>query len=109
MASASLEPVSVSTAKLAERANEFERDPQNFAIPAPRFARKFSTSNLPSQVEGAYPQNCMVEFPGSQVSELHFDKFPLPPTLQSWKTKFKTEVCSCSGCPTGAMLWVKKR
>ena len=27
---------------------------------------------------------------------------------QCWKTNFKTEVCSCSGCPTGAMLWVKR-
>ena len=53
-------------------------------------------------------KNCMVELPRNQVAELHFDKFPDPPTLQCWKTNFKTEVCSCSGCPTDGMLWIKE-
>ena len=28
--------------------------------------------------------------------------------FQCWKSKFKTEVCCCSGCPTVAMLWIKE-
>ena len=31
-----------------------------------------------------------------QISELHFHKFPTPQTFSFWKTRFKTEVCSCS-------------
>ena len=56
--------------------DELERNTQHVAILTPRFARKFSTRNPCSHVEGAYPQNCMVEQPRNQVSEMHFDKFP---------------------------------
>ena len=49
-----------------------------------------------------------MELPRSQISELHFEKFPTPSTFQCWKTNFKTEVCSCSGYPTHAMLWIKE-
>ena len=31
-----------------------------------------------------------------QISDLHFDKFPIPATFACWKTRFKTEVCTCS-------------
>ena len=89
----------------AERANELERNPQNFTTPTPRFARKFSTWNLPSHAEGAYPQNCMDEQPRNQVPEMHFDKFPDPFTIQCWKTSFKTEVCSFPSFPSEAVLW----
>ena len=101
--------MSLNTGRLAERANELERerDPQNLAISTPRFARNFSTWNSPSQAEG-YPQNCMVELPRNQVSELHFDEIPDPPAFQCWKTKFKTEVCSSSGCPTDILFWIKE-
>ena len=85
------------------------RERMNFATPTPTFARKSSTWSPPSQVEGAYPKNCMVELPRTQVSEVHFDEFPDPPTFQCWKTKFKVELWSCSGCPTDAMmLWIKE-
>ena len=40
-----------------------------------------------------------------QISDLHFDKFP---THACWKTRFKTEVCTCSQFPTEAMLWIKE-
>ena len=96
MASASSEPVSLNTGRLAERAIEVERNPQIFALPTPRLARKWSTWNPPSHAEGVYPQNCMVELPRDQVPEMHFDKFPDPYTFQCWKTSFETEVCSCS-------------
>ena len=39
------------------------------------FARKFSTWNPPSHAEEAHPQNCIVDQPRNQVSEMPFDKF----------------------------------
>ena len=54
-ASAQCEPVSMNTGRLADRSNELERNTQHFALLTPRFARKFSTWNLPSRAEGAYP------------------------------------------------------
>ena len=38
----------------------------------------------------------------------HFDKFPTPATFVRWKTRPKTEVCSCSQFPTEAMQWSRK-
>ena len=43
-----------------------------------------------------------------QISDLHFDKFPTPATIACWKTRFKTEVCTCSQFPTEAMQWIKE-
>ena len=43
-----------------------------------------------------------------QISDLHFDKFPTPATFACWKIRFKTAVCTCSQCPTEAMLWIKE-
>ena len=68
------------------------------------FARKFSAWNPPHHAGGTYPQNCMIENPRSQISDLHFDKFLDTSGFQCWKTNFQTEVCSCSGCVTLAML-----
>ena len=31
-----------------------------------------------------------------QLSDPHFDKFPIPATFACWKIRFKTEVCTCS-------------
>ena len=42
-----------------------------------------------------------------QISDLHFDKFSTPATFACWKIS-KTEVCTCSQCPTEAMLWIKE-
>ena len=35
-------------------------------------------------------------------------KFPTPVTFACWKTRFKTEVCTCSQFPTEAMQWIKE-
>ena len=43
-----------------------------------------------------------------QISELHFDKFHTPATFACWKTRFETEVCTCSQFPTEAMLRIKE-
>ena len=102
------ELVSLNTGRSVTNVDELERNTPNFAIPTPRFANKFSTWNLPSHAEGAYPQNCMVEQPRNQVSKMHFDKFLNTFAFQCGKTSFKTEVCSCSNFPTEAMLWIKE-
>ena len=78
MAPTSCGLVSQNTGRIAERANTLEKDPQNYAIPTPRFARTFSTWTPPPQAEGTVPQNCMIELPRKQVSELHVDKVPEP-------------------------------
>ena len=89
LADTSCELVSLNTGRSVAKGEESERNTQNFAVPTPRFARKFSTWNLPSHAGGACPQNCMVEQPRSQVSEMNFVEFLNPSTFQSWKTSFK--------------------
>ena len=41
-----------------------------------------------------------------QILDLHFDKSPA--TFACWKTRFKTEVCTCSQFLTEAMQWIKE-
>ena len=43
-----------------------------------------------------------------QISDPHFDKFTTSATFACWKTRFKTEVCTCSQFPTEAMHWTKE-
>ena len=64
--------MSLNTGTPIAKTDELERNTQNLATPTPRFARKFSTWNPPAHVQGAYPQNCMVEQPKNQISEMHF-------------------------------------
>ena len=52
--------------------------------------------------------NYVVERQRLQMLEPHFDMFSTPQTFSCWKIRFKTEVCSCSKCPTEAMLWIKE-
>ena len=104
---ASCESVPLDTGRLAERTSDLERDPQNSVMPTPRFARKFLTWN-PFHAEGTHRQNCTIELPRNLISDLHFDEFPDPLTLQCWNTNFKTDVCSCSVYLTHAMLWIKE-
>ena len=50
----------------------------------------------------------MMENPRKQISDLHFDEFADTSDFQCWKTNFKIEECSCSGCLTVAMLWINE-
>ena len=43
-----------------------------------------------------------------QISDLHFDKFPMPATFAFGKMRFKTDVCTCSQFPAEAMHWIKE-
>ena len=50
-------------------------------------------------MEDTYSRRFMVEPSKGNISELQFERFPSPSTLNYWKTNFKTEVCSSSGHP----------
>ena len=52
---------------------------------------------------GDFSKNYGADQQRLQISDLHFDKFPTPATFACWKTRFKTEVCTCSQFPTEAM------
>ena len=43
-----------------------------------------------------------------QISEPQFDKFPAPQSFLVCKTRFKTQVTTCSDFPSDAMLWNKE-
>ena len=43
-----------------------------------------------------------------QISDLHFDKFPTRATFACWKTRFKTEVRTCSQFLTEAVLRIRE-
>ena len=58
--------------------------------------------------EGDSSKNFGADQQRLQISDLHFDKFPTPATFACWKTRCKTEVCTCSQFPTEAMQWIKE-
>ena len=78
-ASAQCEPVSLNPGRLANRSNEMERNIQIVAIHT-EIRKEFVNLKIrPSHAEGTCPQNCIVEQPKNQVSEMHFNTFPDPP------------------------------
>ena len=97
-------PVRESAGKLVARSEDRNQE----TIPTPRFARRPSTMNSFFPAEGGYPQNYMADQTKLQISELHFDTYPTPSTFSCLKIRFKTQVSSCSGFPSEAMLWIKE-
>ena len=67
-----------------------------------------SSGNSFDPKEGIFSKNYGADQQRLQISELHFDKFPIPTTFACWKIRFKTEVCTCSQFPTEAMQWIKE-
>ena len=57
---------------------------------------------------GDSSKNYWAEQQRLQILDLLFDKFPTPATFACWKTRFKTEVCTCSQFPTEAMQCIKE-
>ena len=103
------EPVFLSTERSAARINETKKDTQSFtAIPTPRFAGHVPTWNPPSFAEGSYPQNYVVEQPKNQISDMHFDKFPMFSSFPAWRTSFKTEMFLCSNYNSETMRWIEE-
>ena len=58
--------------------------------------------------EGRFSKDYWADQQRLQISDLHFDKFPTPATFACWKTRFKTEVCTCLQFPTEAMHGIKE-
>ena len=58
--------------------------------------------------EGRFSKGYGADQQRLQISDIHFDNFPVPATYACWKIRFKTEVCTCSQFPTEAMLWIKE-
>ena len=57
---------------------------------------------------GDYSKNYGADQQRLQNSDLHFDKFPTPPTFACRKIRFKIEVCAGSQFPTEALYWIKE-
>ena len=108
-ASASCTPGPIDTSETLEREDVLRKEPLNHAILAPRFVRKFTTWNPLYHAGGTYLQNCRMEIPRNLKSRKGMWTNSLTPRgVQSWKTNFQTEVCSCSVCPALAMFWIKE-
>ena len=93
------EPIHMSTAEKSERP---ERDPDLRCQSGPSAEDSVIFSG------GDYSKNYGADQQRLQISDLHFDKFPMPATFACWKIRFKTEVCTCSQFPTEAMQWIKE-
>ena len=74
---------------------ENKREPQNSAIPVPRFQSGGGTLN---RTGGNRPHGGMIDY----------TRFPMTLEFQSWKVNFKTEVCSKSADPHLTMHWIKE-
>ena len=75
-------------------------------IPMPTFATRPLTTSSSIPVE--FRQNSMVGQQRQQISELQFGKFPNPQSFLVWKSRFKTQVTTCSDFPSDAVLWIKE-
>ena len=93
------EPLQISTVEKSERP-ERNQDLRCQSGPSAKNSVIFSGGDS-SKNYGADQQRL-------QILDLHFDKFPTPATFACWKIRFETEVCTCSQCPTEAMLWIKE-
>ena len=72
----------------------------------PTFARRPPT--MSSFVPVDTPQSSLFGQQRQQISELQFDKFPIPQSFLCWKIRFRNQVTTCSDCPSEAMLWIKE-
>ena len=93
------EPIHMSTAEKSGRP-ERDQDLRCQSGPSAKDSVIFSG--------GDYSKNYEADQQRLQISDLHYDKFPTPATFACWKIRFKTEVCTCSQCPTEAMQWIKE-
>ena len=93
------EPIHMSTAEKSGRP-ERDQDLRCQSGPSAKDSVIFSG--------GDYSKNHGADQQRLQISDLHFDKYPTPATFACWKTRFKTEICTCSQFPTEAMQWIKE-
>ena len=74
----------------------------------PRCQSGPSARNSFGPKEGSFSKDCGSDQQRLQMSDLHFDKFLTPTTFACWKTRFQTEVFTCSQIPTEAMQWLQE-
>ena len=74
----------------------------------PRCQTGPSAANSFDPKEGRFSKDYGADQRRLQISELHFDKFPTPATFACWKTRFKTEVWTCSQFPRKQCYGSKK-
>ena len=67
-----------------------------------------SAGNSFDPSEGRCSKNYGADQQRLQISDLYFDKSHNPATLACWKTRFKTEACTCLQFPAEAMQWIKE-
>ena len=70
----------------------------------PTFASRPLTTSSTIPVD--LPKNYVVGQQRQQMSELHFDKFPIPASFLVWKTRFTTQDSNGSDFPSAAMVWI---
>ena len=70
----------------------------------PTFASRPSTVNSLMPVD--ILQRSVVGQQRQQISELQFDEFPTPLSFLCGAIRFRTQVTSCSGFPSEAVLWI---
>ena len=84
------------------------REPQSSTIPTPPYDQGVATLIPFSHAIGIYSLNGMMDYTRFPISEMHLGKFPDSMEFQSWKVKFKTEVCSKVAYPYLTMHWIKE-
>ena len=67
-----------------------------------------SARNSVLSSEGRFSKNYRADQQRLQISDPHFDKCPTSAKFACWRIRFKTEVCTCSQFPTGAVLRIKE-
>ena len=76
------------------------------SVPRPRLPGP--TVLLPLPVGEVHLQRLTVDCQRINMGDLQFETCPAPSSIRYWKTKFKTELCSCSGHPSEAKPWIRE-
>ena len=106
LASAQWEPVSLNAGRLAARANELERNSQNFAVQHRDLQGSFQLGILPLLQKELIRRNAWLTNQRIKTRKCISINSPILLHSSVLKTSFKTEVCS--HFPTEAMLWIKE-
>ena len=99
-------PGAVPEAGRTNTAHSSEDRQNQGTIPMPTIATRPLTTSSTIPVD--LPQNYVIGQQSLQILELHFDKFPDPPSFLVWKIRFKNQVTTCSDFPSKATLWIEE-
>ena len=79
-----------------DKERERNRESLNTPTQSPHFQ---SRSGMLNNAGGTYSHVGMVDYPRVPITEQNLGKFPDPMEFQSWKSNFRTEVCSRTADP----------